>query len=212
MDGFSAAQSRLLGKLNTPNRIQDYLDKLPVNFEPDGDTCMSPKLVLETSRAHCIEGALLAACALQWHGQKPLVIDLRAVSPDFDHVMALFRWHGRYGAISKTNHAVLRFREPIYKTVRELALSCFHEYFTDNGRKTLREYTGAVNLSRFDKRGWQTAEQDVWYIAEYIDRAKHYPFLLRNQARQLRLASPLEIKAGQLTEWQLRKGRAVRTK
>lgn len=201
MAGFTSAQQRLLRKLNTPTRIQDFLDRLPINFEPQGDTCKSPKQVFDTGTAHCIEGALLAACALQWHGHQPLVMDLRAVSPDFDHVMALFTWHGRYGAISKTNHAVLRFREPIYKTVRELALSCFHEYFTDTGRKTLREYSGAINLARFNRRGWQTAEQDVWYLAEHIDLAKHHPFLLRNQARQLRLASALEIKAGQITEW-----------
>jgi hypothetical protein len=205
MPGFTKTQERLLDRLSTPNRIQDYLDKLPINFEPKGDTCQSPKQVFESGVAHCIEGALVAACAMQWHGQPPLVMDLRAIDPDFDHVMALFRWRGRYGAISKTNHAVLRFREPIYKTVRELALSCFHEYFLNNGQKTLREYSDAIDLSRFDGRHWQTADKDVWYIAEYIDRAKHYPFLLRNQARQLRKASNMEIRAGKLTEWKRKK-------
>jgi hypothetical protein len=205
MAGFTRAQERLLNRLNSPSRIQDFLDKLPINFEPNGDTCKSPKQVLETGTAHCIEGALLAACVLQRQGEAPLVLDLRVISPDFDHVMALFTSHGRYGAISKTNHAVLRFREPIYKTVRELALSCFHEYFTDNGQKTLREYSGAINLARFNRRGWETADKDVWYIAEYIDLAKHYPFLRRGQSRTLRRASQIEIKAGQLTEWQQRR-------
>lgn len=189
----------VLRRLTTPQRIQDFLDTLPINFEPSGDTCMSPQRVLETGVAHCIEGALLAVHALELHGQEAWLMDLRAIEPDFDHVVAVFKQRGRYGAISKTNHAVLRYREPVYHTPRELAYSFFHEYFTDDGKKTLREYSDLISLQRFAKRNWPTSDEDLWYIAEYVDLARHYPFLLARQ--KLRTASPLEIAAGKLTEW-----------
>ena len=145
---------------------------------------------------------MLAAAALRLQGRQPLLMDLKSVWHDDDHVVALFRRRGLWGAISKTNHAVLRYREPIYRTLRELVLSYFHEYFTDDGKKTLRSYSRPVNLKRFDKRGWMTAEPDVWYIPRYLDRVRHYPLLTRTQIKHLRLAEPIEIKAGKLTQWQ----------
>ena len=128
---------RLYTKLNSPAKIQDYVNTLPANFEPTGETCMSPLRVVETGTAHCMEGAMLAASVLRFHGARPLVMDLRAKRPDQDHVVALFQAGGYWGAISKTNHAVLRYREPIYKTLRELALSFFHEYFENTTGKTM---------------------------------------------------------------------------
>lgn len=112
---------------------------------------------------------MLAAAALRMHGHRPLVVDLKATEADDDHVIAVFRQHGSWGAISKTNHAVLRYREPVYASIRELVLSFFHEYFLKNGKKTLRSYSQPVDLSRFDRRGWMTSEEDVWYIPEYRD-------------------------------------------
>ena len=106
--------------------------------------------VLRAGKAHCMEGALLAAAILEFHGHKPLLLDLRSTSEDLDHVVALFKQNGYWGAISKTNHVVLRYREPIYGSVRELAMSYFHEYFLDNGKKTLREYSVPVDLGKFD--------------------------------------------------------------
>lgn len=163
---------------------------------------MSPRLVLQKKLAHCMEGAMLAAAILEFHGHKPLVLDLRSVKPkDNDHVVALFREHGRWGAISKTNHAVLRYREPVYKTIRELAMSYFHEYFLDNGQKTLREYSGAINLNIFNKLNWRTSEKDLFAIPRAIDRAKHFAILLPGQAKHLRKADKVEIAAGKLVEW-----------
>lgn len=203
MFGLNKKELTILKRLATPAKIQDCLDTLAINFEVRGETVMSPRRVLREHRAHCLEGALLAALALRIHGQKPLVMDLRATDDDDRHAVALFRQYGRWGGITKTNHAVLRYREPIYSTVRELALSFFHEYFKNDGRKTLRCFSGPVDLSRFDKRGWMTDEKDLWYIDEYLDKIKHYPILAPRQTR-LRKASSIEIAAGKLVEWDKR--------
>jgi hypothetical protein len=191
----------ILKKLNTPKKIQDFLNKLTINFEPDGDTCMSPRKVLKEKSAHCIEGAMLAALALKLSGRPALVVDLTATIKDFDHVIAVFKEHGRWGAISKTNHAVLRYREPVYNSIHELVMSYFHEYFDDNGRKNLRSYSPPVDL--FKKFGveWITKKDDVWEIPEYLAECKHYNILNRKQIRMLRRADLIEIKAGKLVEW-----------
>ncbi|MEK9130875.1 MAG: hypothetical protein AAB429_02035, partial [Patescibacteria group bacterium] len=131
----------------------------------------------------------------------PLVLDLTSRRDDDDHVVALFKQGNFWGAISKTNHAVLRYREPIYKTVRELAMSYFHEYFLQNGgAKTLRSYAVA-DLSRFDKRGWMTAKEDVWYVPEHLFDITHTEILTRSQIARLRRADPIEIQAGDILEW-----------
>lgn len=198
---FSPAELKVFRRLSTPAKVQDFLDMLRINFEGDAETCHSPRSVLRAGEAHCLEGAVFAACALQFHGHKPLLLDLRPMEPDECHVVALYKIRSYWGAVSKTNHAVLRYREPVYRTIRELVLSYFHEYFLDNGTKMLRDYAGPLDLSRFDRRGWQTAEQDVWYINDLLDRAKHQKILQPWQERQLRLADPIEIAAGKLVEW-----------
>ncbi len=195
----------LLKKLRTPWAIQDFLETLPINFEPEGDTCLSPRRVLRERRAHCMEGAMLAALALRIQGEQPLVVDLTAAPHDQDHVITVFRRHGLWGAISKTNHSVLRYREPIFRTIRELALSFFHEYTDPIGRKTLRSYSAPVNLARFDKKGWMTSEEDVWYIPQLLSEVRHYPLLTRPHLATLRRADPLEIAAGKLTAWKKKK-------
>jgi len=192
---------KILKKLNTPVKIQDFLDSLPINPEPDGDTCFSPMMVLKKRVCHCIEGAVLAALALRVNGQPPLLLDLAANKNDFDHVVAVFKKNNKWGAISKTNHAVLRYREPIYNSLRELAMSYFHEYLDDQGRKNLRSFSLAVNLKRFDKLDWMTTHEDIFYIPEYLIEVKHFPILNRQQIANLRRADEIEIKAGQITEW-----------
>jgi hypothetical protein len=113
----------------------------------------------------------------------------------------VFQIRGYWGAISKTNHGVLRYREPIYKTIRELAMSYFHEYFLDDGAKTMRSYSIPVDLSRFDKRGWMTAEEDVWYVPAAIDDAKHIPIITPSQIKGLRKADRIEREMGKIVEW-----------
>lgn len=194
-------ESRILRALNTPRKVQDYLNRLKQNSEPEGDTCLSPRRVMREQRAHCIEGAMLAALAFRLHGGKPLLLDLESSKHDFDHVVAPFRQHGCWGAVSKTNHAVLRYREPVYKTIRELVLSYFHEYFDQSGFKTLRYYSQPVDLSRFDSKNWMLNEEQNWFVAEYLLHVDHKPVLSRSQIATLRKADPIEIKAGEIVEW-----------
>lgn len=193
---FTKEELKIYRKLDTPEKVQDFLNEIKINFEKNGETCLSPREVLKQGQAHCIEGAIFAASVLKFHGEKPLVLDLEATKKDFDHVVAVFRKGKFFGAISKTNHAVLRYREPIYKTVRELVMSYFHEYFTDDGKKTLRKYA-LVDLSRFDKQNWETSE-DIWIIADYLAKVKHVEILTRVQEKSLRLADAIEIEAGKL--------------
>jgi len=198
---FSPKELATLKRLNTPAKIQDFLDRLPINYEKGGDTCYSPRMVFSQKRAHCIEGALLAAVALWIAGKEPLLLDFKTKPEDEDHVVALFKENGYWGAISKTNHAVLRWRDPIYKSVRELALSYFHEYFmVGTGKKTLVSYSRPFSLKRFSKK-WMTSEKPLWYIAEALDKSPHTRFVPKKNARLIRRASPIERKAYYTKEW-----------
>jgi hypothetical protein len=165
-------ERRLLKSLSTPWKIQDFLNSLPYNVEPDGDTCRSPRRVMRDKTAHCFEAALFAAAALRINGWPPLILDLVAVR-DSDHVIAVYKMDGCWGAIALSNFSGIRFREPIYRTVRELAVSYFEDYFNLKGEKTLRQYSRPVNLSRFDSMGWMTSEEDVWAVAEYLVDIPH---------------------------------------
>lgn len=187
-------------KLNSPAKIQDFINKIPINFERDGETCRSPLMVLKTNKAHCIEGATLAVACFWHNGQRPLLLDLKTTKKDDDHVVALFKENGRWGAVSKTNHAVLRYRDPIYKTVRELALSYFHEYFLDSGIKTLRSYSFPFSLLQYDD-DWLVSEKNVWRIPEELDKSRHFKILPDGFSKNLRPADPIEIKAGKLTQY-----------
>jgi len=196
------SELRQLKKLSTPAKIQDWLNTLPFNFELGGDTCQSPRQVLASGTAHCLEGAMIATLALRLQGHKPLIMDLKSINGiDDDHVVALFRMSGRWGGITKTNHGVLRYREPIYLNPRELAVSFFHEYFLHSGRKTLRSYSRPLDLSCFDSRGWMTTADDVWYVPQTLDRIKHFPLLTKGMIKTLRLADPVEIAMGKIVEW-----------
>lgn len=199
--GFNADELKIFRRLSTPKKIQDFLEKLPINFDVGNDTCRSPLQMLRERKAHCIEGAFFATAALWFHGQPPLLMDLKSVDRDYDHVVALFRKNGNWGAISKTNHAVLRYREPIYRAIRELALSFFHEYFLDDGRKTMRSFSKPFNLSRFAGKNWLTSDDDLWYIAEALDESPHYQILSKSAIANLRRADPVEIEAGKLAQW-----------
>jgi hypothetical protein len=164
----------LYRRLSTPGKIQKYLDDLPYNKERDGETCRGPRCVIRNNTAHCFEAALFAAAALRMNGQPPLILDLEAVRDD-DHVIAVYRTNGCWGAIAKSNYAGLRFRTPVYRTLRELALSYFEHYYNLDGEKTLRAYSRPVNLSRFDKIGWMTAEEELWVIPEHLVEISHTP-------------------------------------
>jgi hypothetical protein len=199
--GLTREEEATLRKLNTPIKIQDYLDKLPINFEKTGETYYSPRKVLRLGKAHCLEGAVLAAAALWLQGERPLLLDLKSSDGDDDHVVALYQRNGRWGAISKTNHATLRFRDPIYVTVRELAASYFHEYFlSTTGIKTLESYSRAFSLIPFGT-SWVTTEEDLHELVDALDSSPHFPLFPRKNARFIRTADAMERKAGAIVEW-----------
>jgi hypothetical protein len=195
---------RVLRRLNTPRKIQDFLDTIPINHENQVETCTSPLITLRRNTAHCMEGALVAALALAMHGHRPLILDLKTARHDVDHLVALFKENGHWGGITKTNHAVLRYREPVYRSVRELAMSFFHEYFLDDGRKTLRQYSKPFDLGRCLGRwkgDWITSLDDLWDLQNAIDDSPHCPIVNRSQIARLRRADSIEREAGRLTEW-----------
>jgi hypothetical protein len=206
MYGLAASELHTLRRLNSPGRVQGFLDTLKINYEVRGETYRSPRRVLRDRTAHCFEGALLAAAAFFVNGDRPLILDLKTDEGDrdTDHVVALFRRSGCWGAVSKTNHAVLRYREPIYRTVRELALSYFHEYFLDNGRKTLRSYSRPFSLGPLLRKGWLTDERELEWLVNTLDRSPHVRILPRGAERELRRADSIERAAGKLTEWSKR--------
>jgi hypothetical protein len=184
-DAFNAAERAIFRRHNTPEKIQRFLDfDLAYNKEPDGHTCRSPRRVLRDRVAHCMEGALFGAAALNALGYPPLLLDLEAVRDD-DHVLAIFRLHGHWGAVAKSNYSGLRYREPVYRTLRELAMSYFEHYYNLQKEKTLRRYSRPVDLRRFDALGWMTSEEDVWAIPEYLCGIAHSPLLAPGLTRRL---------------------------
>ena len=199
-------ERRVISKLSTPQKIQDYLDSLPINFETGGETYMSPRRVFETKTAHCFEGALVAAAALAYHGVKPLLLDFRTSIEDEDHVVALFRQNGRWGAISKTNHAILRYRDPLYRDIRELVMSYFHEYLLWNGKKSLEEYSAPFDLSKYQPERWVTASKDLFWLVEALDNSRHFPLVPKKIRRLIRPASKVELHAMKIVEWKPPKG------
>lgn len=198
--GLTKEEWKMLKKLSSPSKIQDFLNALPFNFEKHGEPHRSVRGTLRHKEAQCFEGALLAAAALWVRGQKPLLLDLKAVRPDSDHVVALFQVDGCWGAIGKTNHAVLRYREPVYKTVRELVMSYFHEYFLWSGKKTLRSYSKPFDLSKLGTE-WLTTTENLASLAHLLDSSPHTNILSAKQIKNLRKAEPIEIKAGKLVQY-----------
>jgi hypothetical protein len=197
---FTLKEKKLMRELNTPSKVQDFLNELRFNFEKGGETLKSPVMVLRTRSAHCIEGAILGAYILSLQGFPALVLHLQATQTDYDHVIAPFKIEGFWGALSKTNHAVLRYREPVYKSIHELVMSYFHEYFLDNGVKTLRRYSTPLNLNIFEK-GWEVESENLWGIDEELDKIKHYDILPKSYIKKLRKADKIEIKAGKIVEY-----------
>lgn len=200
--GLTRAEFAVLKRLDTPRKIQQFVYGLDQNFEERGETCATVREVLRTRKAHCIEGAMLAACAFWVHGEPPLLLDMRAVR-DFDHVVALYRRKRRWGAISKTNGVFLRSRDPVYSSLRELAMSYFHEYCNRRDHKTLREYSLPYDLRRVDPGIWVSGEKHAWHVAEELDRVRHFKLMNGHHLREVTRRDPLERRAGVLMQYPL---------
>ena len=198
---LTPAERRQFARLDTPNKIQDFLDTLPANFEPDGDTHMSPRALLAAGVAHCTEGAIFAAACLLFHGRDGLLMDLRSLPTDQDHVVTLFKERGLWGAISKTNHAVLRWRDPIYRSPRELAMSYAHEYYLKDGRKSLLAYSKPFALARFAPGRWVTAADNLDWLIIALDDSPHLSLAPREVLKRRRRASAFERRVTDEPEW-----------
>jgi hypothetical protein len=190
--GLSPQDVRTLRTLKTPAKIQRFIDQLTYQY---ADTAWSPQRVLRERKGHCLEGALLAAAALRINGHPPLLMDLEAVHDD-DHVLALYREQGLWGCIAKSNFAGLRFRAPVYRTPRELALSYIEHYYNLRGERTLRAYSRPVNLQRLDHLYWMTSEENLWCVPEILIAAKHYPLFPHKVARALPRLDRRSFEAG----------------
>jgi hypothetical protein len=198
--GLTPVEFAVLRRLDSPRKIQDFVYRLKQNFELGGETCLTVREVLRTRRAHCIEGAMLAACAFWVHGEPPLLLDMRAVR-DFDHVVALYRRHGLWGAISKTNGIFLRSRDPVYRDLRELAMSYFHEYTNRRNHKTLREYSVPFDLRRVDPRVWVNGDKGAWEVAAALDDIRHFSLVKGHPLRLVSRRDPFERRAGALSQY-----------
>ena len=203
--GLDAREGSLLRSLATPEQVQQFVTSLPANHEEGGATLYSVRRVLRHGKGHCIEGAFVAACALWLQGRPPLVVDMTAQG-DADHVIVVFRRDGCWGAISKTNHAWLRWRDPVYRSLRELIMSYFHEYARKE-HKSLRAYSRAIDMRRFPGAQWITNEDDCWEVGAAIDDARHYPVITAAQARRLRPREAFEVKIDGIVEYPPTKAR-----
>ena len=203
---FPQEQLAVLKRLDSPNKIQDYLDHgLEYNGELDGDTCLSALEVLRQGRAHCIEGAMLAAAARLYHKKPALLLDLRANKSDDDHVIMPFLENGKWGAVAQSHFLGLGFREPIHSSTAELARSYFELYYDiDSAKKTLREYSAPLDV-RTLKPDWLYSKKSVYYVSKTLDKIKHYDVLSGMQARSLRPADSRLVAAEKLFRAQRRK-------
>ncbi len=192
--GFSKREWRTLQRLKTPHGIQRMIDSFPYH---EADTAWSPRRVLQERVAHCCEGAMFAAAAMRAIGLPPLVMDLEG-ERDTDHVIAVYRQRGCWGAIAKSHFTGLRDRMPIYRTLRELALSYFEDYFNLRGHRSLRTYSRPVNLARFDHLNWMASERPVWFIPGHLIEVPHTRLITPAQAKRLHRVDRLSIDAGLL--------------
>jgi hypothetical protein len=198
---LTPAERRLFERLGTPQKIQTFIDRLPANFEPDGDTIMSPRRMMRARVAHCAEGALFAAAVLMFHGQDAWLMDIRSLPSDHDHIVALFKQRGLWGAISKTNHAILRWRDPIYRSPRELAMSFAHEYCLPGGKKSMLEFSRPFSLKRFAPERWLIADDELHWLMDKLDDAPHEPVAPPAALRARRRSSKIELTAQEVVEW-----------
>lgn len=194
MVNWTKEDKDFLATLNDPDRIQAFLDS--VSYNPVYE-CRSPRLVIKKRSAHCFEGALMAAAAMEFNGYKPLIVDLKAFNDD-DHVIAVFHEDGHWGAVAKSNFTTLRYREPVYRTLRELVMSYFDFYFNTNGEKSLRSFSLPLNLNIYNKRNWQTTDEDLEFIGDKLESMHHYPVVDARMIGKLKRASEIMLQAGML--------------
>ena len=198
---LNVAEFAILARLSTPQKIQAYLNALPANHEIDGETILSVREVLKQRRAHCIEGAFVAASALWVQGLPPLLMHLDCTLSDYPHVIALYRVGKAWGAISKTNGVPLRHRDPIYRSLRELVMSYFHEYADRRGRRTLRSHSVPLDMRRMDPELWVTSSKNCWAAHDRLLGLRHYTLITKKQEGLLSRRDPFERRAAKVLQY-----------
>jgi hypothetical protein len=191
---WTIEEIKFLKTMDDPDKIQGFLDSIAYN--PDYE-CRSPRWVIKKKSAHCFEGALFAAAAMQYNGYPPLIVDLKAFNDD-DHVITVFRINNHWGAVAKSNFTTLRYREPVYKSLRELVMSYFDFYFNSDGDKSLRSYSLPLDLTVFNKRNWTITDEDLEYIGDRLEKVRHYTVVDKTMINSLKKASDTVLKAGLL--------------
>jgi hypothetical protein len=191
---WTIEEKEFLKGFNDPWSIQVFLNSIDYN---PGYECRSPRWVIRKRSAHCFEGALFAAAVLDYLGYKPLIVDMKAFNDD-DHVIAVFREDGYWGAVAKSNFTSLRFREPVYRSLRELIMSYFDFFFNINGEKSLRSYSLPFDLTSYNKRNWATTDEDLEYIGDKVESLYHFPVVSENMIKKLSIASDSMLRAGLL--------------
>jgi len=194
MMDWTQDEIRFLKTLYDPDKIQGFLDS--IDYNPNYE-CRSPRWVIKKRSAHCFEGALFAAAVLEFIGYRPLIVDMKSFNDD-DHVIAVFMEHGHWGAVAKSNFTTLRYREPVYRSLRELIMSYFDFYFNLNGDKSLRSYSRPLDLTLYNKRQWTTTDEDLEYIGDKLEAMHHFPVVDSRMIKSLNRASDMMMKAGML--------------
>ena len=189
------SERRLLSRLNNPAKIQAYLDRIPYSAE---DRYRCPLSVLRDRTAHCFDGALFAAAILRRLDYPPLILDILPNDRDDDHLLALYKRDGHWGAVAKSNFVGLRFREPVYRTLRELVMSYFEQYYNVQQEKTLRGYTVPLNLKSFDKDHWMTSDEYLERIADRLGEIRNFPVVAPGMAARLSPVDRRSYQAGML--------------
>jgi hypothetical protein len=186
---------KVLERLASPAAIQAFIDNLEYSCD---DTYRCPLRVINERIGHCFDGALFAAAALRRLGQPAMLVDMLPNGRDDDHVLALFRRNNHWGAIAKSNFVGLRYREPVYRTIRELIMSYFEQFFNAAGEKTLAGYTRPLNLSPYDNLPWTVEDAPLDQIADHLDRVPRYRILTPKMAKELVPVDALTFRAGML--------------
>lgn len=194
INSWSEEEYDFLRSFTQPWDIQVFLDS--IDYNPNYE-CRSPRWVIKKRSAHCFEGALFAAAVLDYLGHKPLIVDMKAYNDD-DHVISVFREDGFWGAVAKSNFTSLRYREPVYRSLRELIMSYFDFFFNIEGEKSLRSYSLPLNMTVFNERQWATTDEDLEYVGDKIESLHHFAVVSDKMVKKLKYASESMIRAGLL--------------
>ena len=190
---LTPSERRLTSRLTTPFKIQAFLDEIPYSGE---ERYRCPLTVLRDRKGHCFDGAIFGAAMLRPIGYPPLIVDMLPNKRDDDHLLALYKVDGHWGAVAKSNFAGLRFREPVYRALRELVMSYFEVYYNVAREKTLRAYTAPLNLAAFDHLHWMTRDEPLDAIALRLDEIRKYSVVTKQMAAGLSPVDERSYRAG----------------